>query len=491
MNSVLTQIFKNAHPEMSDDEIQSQIAGASNETKNDLGSKLGVSDSAMNLTPPPDVNSVPSSFDVKDSTHPVTMNGNLPGQQAPEPLTVLPPAPEEPASMPEEAPMAAPVHAAHTTPSILPKQTPALPASKTPGLPEELPTSSNDEAKRNEMMAAAEKRRKLAVIPEVIAGAGDTIGKGLAAFGVHTPTDQQDKLVEMAKKNFDESGQLFETKLQNDPNSDISKAYRQMVTQIAPDMASKPDFQKMSAKAIGDKLPLIDTMMKAQAAKDTKQLGMEQTKLMRDQNNSFKDAQQQAKLEQEHATRLSKIYSNRSGGLGLQDAKVNAAIHSRELIEGARDKDGSVHINQITSPELAMSLASLVSGGNAPAVETIKSMTPEALSGYIKSRIGFLFGKPVDVLPKAWVESLTHQLDRQGLTSEALRNQELTALKGLRPTRLDPTTAQTIENNFSSELPSYSKRYGLDPLDLKKSTGQHPMGTPTSSSRPSLSSFHK
>jgi hypothetical protein len=363
------------------------------------------------------------------------------------------------------------------TPAAVPDvETPVKPSeekSTSPSPVEDLakqitaPAVSSDVEARAAALADAEKKRKLSLIPEAVGGISDAMAMGASAYGVTAPTDTQEKIMARAKENFEKSKEIFESKLRNDPNSDVSKAYRQIVTTIAPELGQQGSFNNMSAQMIGDKLPLIDTMMKAKANETAKKLATEQMKSNREFNVGLKSDQQQAKLEQEHATRLSKVYSNRSGGLGLQDAKVNAAIHSRELIEGARDPSGTVHINQITSPELAMSLASLVSGGNAPAMETIKNMTPEAMSGFIKSKIGFLFGKPVDVLPKAWVDSLTHQLDRQGLTSEALRDQELGALKGLRPTQLDPKTAQILEDNMSSEMPSYSQRYGLKPLDLK------------------------
>jgi len=178
-------------------------------------------------------------------------------------------------------------------------------------------------------------------------------------------------------------------------------------------------------------------------------------------------SKQQDLLEQQYRVLRTKVLSNRSGGIGLQDAKVNAAVHARQLIEGATDpKTGKIDINQVTSPELAISLASLVSGGNAPALETIKTMTPTALSGYIKSQVGYIFGEPVDVLPQEWAQTLKHMIDRQALTSEALRDSYMEQLKTKRPTGLEKQRADMLESDGMGV--SYADTFGLPRLKLGK-----------------------
>lgn len=160
---------------------------------------------------------------------------------------------------------------------------------------------------------------------------------------------------------------------------------------------------------------------------------------MGDKENQHQDA-----LETKEQARFDKITSNRSGGLGRESGKVDSAIHARNLIEGARNpKTGQVELNQIQSPELALALSNIVSGssGGTGNVETFKAMQPQALSKTIKEKIGYLFGEPVDVMPKAWTDQLTHMLDRQGTTAEDLRDKYMddfakTSNSGLNPERM-------------------------------------------------------
>jgi hypothetical protein len=308
MNSVLAQIFKQAHPEMSDDEIQRQISGASDQTKTDLGTQLGMNDSAMSMTPPQSANTSPSSFDVKTSDTTIPMNGNLPMAQVAAPAAVLPPAPEETTPV-QTAPE--PISITPTPEKVTPASTAEVPKTKVPDISNQI-LPSDDVEQRAAAMADASKKRKLSIIPEALAGAGDAIGTGLAAFGIKTPTDKQDKLMELAKKNFDESKGLIEEKISNDPNSDASKTARSLVLQIAPSMANDPNFRTMSDKMLRDKLPLVDTMMKAKASEDARKLGLEQTKVMRDLNVGLRTDQQQDKLEQNAKQMVSNLRGDKS-----------------------------------------------------------------------------------------------------------------------------------------------------------------------------------
>lgn len=210
-----------------------------------------------------------------------------------------------------------------------------------------------------------------------------------------------------------------------------------------------------------------ESKSRQQETSDYRNQMMDMQRMNLTQTTGTKEEQQQDKLEQAYRVLRTKALSNRSGGLGLQDAKVNAAVHARQLIDGATDpKTGQININQITNPELAMSLASLVSGGNAPALETIREMTPQSLQGYVKSQIGYLFGKPVDVLPQEWAQNLKHMIDRQALTSEALRDNYMEQLKSQRPTRLATERASQLESQDLGT--SYADTFGLPKIKLGK-----------------------
>lgn len=344
MDSALFQIFKNAHPEKSDDEIQTMIAGTANApeaARQDIGTQLSVSPDVMDIKPP--VNT-PSSFDVQDSTHTVTQNGS-PASVAPVPTTVEPiiPAPEISAPVAPILPTPAPV-VASKTPS---KPVASKPDSLSLDITANAPTSSKDNDARNAMLADEEKRRKLNMIPTLLAGAADTVGTGARAFGVNAPTDALEKLTEQAHTNFEKSKSLFDDKIKNDPNSDVSKSYRQMVLQIAPQLAKQPAFQNMSAQTIGDKLPLIETMMKAQAQKDNREMGLKQLQANKDMTLGLKEDQQQDKLEHDYTQQLVSVRGDPN--ISALEKQRDAAAQAYNLI---RDSQGTGKDYNLSEPQM-------------------------------------------------------------------------------------------------------------------------------------------
>jgi hypothetical protein len=180
----------------------------------------------------------------------------------------------------------------------------------------------------------------------------------------------------------------------------------------------------------------------------------------RDFNVGLKEQQQQDKLEEQYRNQLSR-YLPRNPNFRLQDQKVNAAVHSRQLFEGSRDENGDVHLNQITSPEVALTLATLTSGKTTTNLEEFKAMKVQALQTKIKEMIGFIVGKPVDIIPKEWTENLLHMIDRQGVISEGLRDKYLEQYKKAKPTSLDPDRAANVEKIEVGS--SYSEMFGMTP----------------------------
>jgi hypothetical protein len=133
----------------------------------------------------------------------------------------------------------------------------------------------------------------MSTLSGAVGGIGDAISTAAQAYGVKGPTNAQDTITEQAKEKYQETGQVFETKLKQDPQSDVSKSYRAMVQQIVPQLATNPNFANMSAQEIGDKLPMIDTLMKAQGLKDTREMGLKQMQankeMMMDQNRQNRE----------------------------------------------------------------------------------------------------------------------------------------------------------------------------------------------------------
>lgn len=164
------------------------------------------------------------------------------------------------------------------------------------------------------------------------------------------------------------------------------------------------------------------------------------------------DKNQQA-LEKQYATTLKTALSNRSGGLGLQDQKVNQAIHLRALLDQYKDKNGNYTVPQVQYAELAMGLANLVSGTNSVSDSARESIMQKTLKGDIAGAIGYVTGSPVTGTTNDIMKNLADSIDRQGKVAEDLRNEDLQYLQGLAPTDLSADRKAQLEK---SSMPSYS-----------------------------------
>ncbi len=342
----------------------------------------------------------PSSFDVPVSDNTVTQNGSTPGMAAPAPSPVLPPEPENPET-PPASPVAAPspVAAKPSTPSE-PVAKPALPA---------LPTDSNDKAVRDAGMADALKGRKTANILGLGAGASDAINNGLHAFGMNAPTDQQAKLLDRAKANFEESKGLLEEKISNDPNSDASRTARDLVLQIAPQMAQDPNFAKMSDKMLRDKLPLVDTMMKAKAAEDNRKLGLEQVKGSKDLSLSLRQDQQQDKLEQNAKQMVSNLRGDKSLARAEEqrDGAIVAYNRLKEIKASGKEPNPVDYVDVLGQIYKART-------GNAPGEQIMKDIRQSTAQGSFGKAFTYVTGQQAPATSRDIANSLMDMAKSMG-----------------------------------------------------------------------------
>jgi len=205
-----------------------------------------------------------------------------------------PQAPQTPPMAPSPTPPVSAPPSANTPPIDAPQSsvTPSPASSQPPATPITPPAPitidpTEDQRRREASDAAREHARRMALLPGAVAGIGDAIASGGKVYGLNNPTNVQNQVIETAKADSADKSATFETKLKQDPNSDVSKAYRAMVTQIAPEVAKNPALANMSAQDIGDKLPLIDTMMKAQAQKDNQALALETAEDVRENTRAI------------------------------------------------------------------------------------------------------------------------------------------------------------------------------------------------------------
>lgn len=156
----------------------------------------------------------------------------------------------------------------------------------------------------------------------------------------------------------------------------------------------------------------------------------------------------QQPLEKDYKNTLLKELSNRSGGLGLQDQKVNQAIHLRSLFDQYYDpKTGNYNVPEVQYAELAMGLANLVSGSNTVSDSTRDAIMQKTAAGDFKGAITYITGNPQNGTTQEVLKNLKDSIDRQGAVAEDLRDQAVMFLRGLAPTDLDPTRRDALEKN--------------------------------------------
>lgn len=175
----------------------------------------------------------------------------------------------------------------------------------------------------------------------------------------------------------------------------------------------------------------------------------------------------QDKLEQQYRSILTKELSNRSGGLGLQDAKVNQAIHLKALANQYKDANGNYNVPKAQYAELVMGLANLLSPTGATSEGDRARLMSDTAKGDIKGALQYITGTPQTGNTQAIIKNLVDSIDRQGSTAEDLRNQAVGFLQGLAPTGLDQNRKDALEKNTLSSYKTFGQPQS------------HPTGTTT------------
>lgn len=157
----------------------------------------------------------------------------------------------------------------------------------------------------------------------------------------------------------------------------------------------------------------------------------------------------QQKLEQQYRTVLQRTLSSRSGGLGLEDQKVNQAVHLLSLFDQNRDaKTGAYTIPKMMVPEVTLGLARLISPTGQPAESVVKDLNQRTAKGDIAGIVTYLTGEPVTGSTQDIFQSLRDSIERQGGVAESNRQVYLDAIKNMAPTDLDEGRRQQIEKSL-------------------------------------------
>ena len=170
-------------------------------------------------------------------------------------------------------------------------------------------------------------------------------------------------------------------------------------------------------------------------------------------------AADQQRLEQQYRTLLTRPMSQRSGGLGLEDQKVNQALHLLAVFDLYRDpKTGAYAIPRVQQNELALGLARLISPNGQVGIELEREVNQRTAKGDIAGLVTYLTGQPVTGNTQAIFDMLRDSIQRQGSVAEQNRDTYLEAIRNMAPTDLAPQRAQALERGLN--LNSLTRRAG-------------------------------
>lgn len=171
------------------------------------------------------------------------------------------------------------------------------------------------------------------------------------------------------------------------------------------------------------------------------------------EDRNLQSDKNQQKFEQEYRTVLQRGLSSRSGGLGLEDAKVQQANHLMALLDQNFDpKTGQWNIPRVQLNELALGLARLTSPGGQAGEGMLKEFQQRTAKGDLAGALTYITGEPVAANTQAITKYLKESIERQGQTAEQNREGEMRYLRGLAPTDLAETRRTALEANSLNPL---------------------------------------
>lgn len=182
-------------------------------------------------------------------------------------------------------------------------------------------------------------------------------------------------------------------------------------------------------------------------------------------NTSAQDEKGQAKLYKDSVAAFQKFYGSRSGNFGVQDTKVNQAIHIGNLADQYYDpKTDSYDIPEAQFNETVMGLANLVSGSNVSTVEGLRSITPKNFRSDMSHIAAYWSGKPITNQPQAMIRNILDSVDRQGAVSENLRDNYLSQAKDLfiQPGLNQENTDRVLKSKVGNSYKEYMDKRQAD-----------------------------
>jgi hypothetical protein len=227
----------------------------------------------------------------------------------------------------------------------------------------DIESTGMDDLKRRKMVEDAVKARRWSLLPQALAGAGDTLSSANQVYGGGGSAGAQDAVIKGVDSNLADSNQQFESGLLNHPGSDISKQYQNLLGKF---LGKDPkSFTKMSAAQIKDQIPAIEKLSNMENQRDMKQQSLEQA------------AQARADSAANRKLQFEALQQNRSAVDQDRDAKRQ--LQEQQAMEGKVQKHAATLQNE-SLPELVATYNQLApvfeSGKDVPGVGLLDSHVP-------------------------------------------------------------------------------------------------------------------
>jgi hypothetical protein len=442
--SLLSQIFKQAHPDMEDTDLDNLVGSMDSQKAPAALAPLmpPTKDQPAFMMPSAAPLDTPSSYDVKDSTSTVKANGGMApvslddsvmqfsghpyGKEGNEDVQPLPNTlPDASPPMPDTAP----------TP---PASTPDASKGASDGADKVGKSgrdtsfaSSNDNAKREAMLARLDKQKKWNILPEALAGAADAVAAGASAFGANASQGHAEKQIERDKGEIDESKKDFETKLKNDPASDVSKQYQGLLARFMQKDASDPMVTSQSAAQIAERIPAIEKLAAIENAKEMKKLQMEALKNQKEMTVGLKHDQQQDKLEQNARMGLMSMRGDQS--LQRIEAQRDASITAYNTINTIK-KEGRLP-SQVEYYDILGQLWKARTGAS-PSEQAIHDLDAKTFKGSLAKAAQYFSGKPAGVTTTDILNNIQEFAKTSGMQADELHKAYM-ASRLVKPKDLD------------------------------------------------------
>lgn len=248
----------------------------------------------------------------------------------------------------------------------------------------------------------------------------------------------------------------------NDPDSDVSKAYRTLAQKFIP----KWNVDGMNAAQLEKQLPALE---KAYQVDQSTAAAKDRAAMMADYRKGIKDEKDEAQWNKDQLDFDVRLDPNkpRSGTLGKNQERMNTFARLKAL---ALDKGGNVmNLSPQQVNELYAGLDAAITSN--PSIAGRHELTPESKSKWIADKVQWLRDKPQGANQQAFIHQVMDTADREiGVVSKQIRDAQIADvpssyhLRARHPERFDALLeSRGLDPKMFDELGRVRKDY-MEPV---------------------------